>query len=118
MRTGAITFLVVLLGTALALALTNPGPDDFQRFAEDQLEDVLVEQLGEEPLGRALAGAGSRFAGPLIRDATERENRLLFSRYTLTLGPSSTDEQAWVFIGVGGRFVEWQRPAGLDHSDE
>lgn len=118
MRTGFITFLVVLLGTALALVLTNPGPDDFQRFAEEQLEEVLVEQLGDEPLGRALAGAGSRFAGPLIRDATTRENRVLFSRYTLTLNTSADDDQAWVFIGVGGRFVEWQRPAVLDDNVE
>lgn len=118
MRTGVITFLAVLLGAALALALTNPGPDDFQRFAEDQLEEVLVQELGDEPLGRALAGAGSRFAGPLIRDATVRENRLLFSRYTLALGSSASDDDAWVFIGVGGRFIEWQRPAALDDNVE
>jgi len=118
MRIGVVTFWIVLLAVGLALALTNPGPSDFQRFAEEQLEEVLVEQLGDSPLGRALAGAGSRFAGPLIRDATERDNYVLFSRYTLRLGSSSDDRNTWVFVGIGGHFLEWQPPDDLNESAE
>ncbi len=113
MRSFLGTFLTVLIVVSVALAFTNPGPDDFQRFAEEQLEEKIIAELGDEPLGRALAGAGSRFVGPLIREATERENLILFSRYTLNLGGSESSGQRWVFIGAGTYFIEWQRPEGL-----
>lgn len=109
MKTG----LVVTLLALLALYLFNPSMDDFKVFVEGQSERILQRELGDGMLGRALSGAGSRLAGSYIDRVTEREDYFIFSTYTIDLDGAEADKEEWRFLGIGGRFVELDRPAAL-----
>ncbi|MEM6785830.1 MAG: hypothetical protein AAF624_19080 [Bacteroidota bacterium] len=103
-------FLVVI---AALLALSNPTMDDFSDFAGDTVAAEITRD------GPGWAGAlGGLAAGALVDRATERNDYLLASRYTLELGDDP--DEAWVFLGIATQFVELQRPASLreDETDE
>lgn len=109
MRTLWRTTGIVLIIAAAALAATNPGPDDFHAFAEQQLEEAIVEELGDSELGRALAGAGTELISSYLEDVTVRENYGLVSIYAIHL-TDEDDEPAWRFLGIGGQFVLLDEP--------
>ncbi len=107
------TFLVILILAAVALALTNPGMDRFKDFAEDRSEDILLQETGDNALGRFLANLGGSLAGSYVDRITERRNYLLFSTYTVDLDRERQGDE-WRFLGIAGQFLELQRPEGLN----
>lgn len=106
---------------AILLAAYNPGMDDFTAFVESETEVILQGRLGESPLGRALAGAGAGMIRVIVERVTERTNYFVFSTYTIDLAAmggvprvaDDSNEEAWRFLGVAGRFVELHRPESL-----
>ncbi len=105
--------VLLLMVAVLALAFTNPAMGDFETFAEAHLETVLVREMGDSVLGRALAGAGAGIAGAHVERITERTDYVLYSLYTVDLDGSADEADDWRFLGIGGQFVELQRPASL-----
>lgn len=106
MRTG----IVVLVLAVIALAIFNPGMNQFRLFVADRAEDIILEEAGDSMLGRALSGAGGNLAGQYVDRITERENYILFSTYTIDLDGPESDEEDWEFLGMAGHFLELSRP--------
>jgi hypothetical protein len=114
MRTGIVTALLA----AIALAFFNPSMDDFSLFVRAQSEQILIDETGDTSLGRALSAFGSRLAGDYVHRVTERRNYFVFSTYTIDLdGPERTGNE-WRFLGIGGRFIELDRPEVLREGAE
>ncbi len=109
MRT--LLFLAIL---AVVLFLFNPGQDDFYEFIESKSSTYFQNEIGESKLGDLLAQWGGDVTRFLAAQATERQNYLLFSTYTIDLDGSEKDENDWRFVGVAGQFFEWDRPEGLE----
>lgn len=96
----AIRSLIVVAmagATALGLMLTNPGEDEFERFAADQLTQAAQEELCREGglpmLAHLLVRDCPRLIasqhdllGRLARAATRRRNFGLLSLYRTDLG--------------------------------
>lgn len=102
-------FAILLSILLVVLIATNPGPERFERFVEQRVAEAVAAEVPEAgPLGRL----GGQLAGRLVRQNVERDNYVLFSVYTLRL-PAAGIEQDWRFLGVGGFFVETQRPEAL-----
>lgn len=114
MKTGLVAAVIAVV----ALAMFNPGMDDFATFVETQTEDIIIAETGDTVLGRALSGAGSKLAGDYVDRITERENYFLFSTYTIDLDGTESDDEEWKFLGIAGRFVEMERPESMHESSE
>lgn len=112
MRTG----IVVALLAVIALAIFNPGMDDFALFVETNAETIILEEAGDTMLGRALSGAGGNIAGQYVHRITDRRNYLIFSTYTIDFDGSESDAEDWKFLGMVGRFVELERPQSMRES--
>lgn len=108
MRTGFIILTVIVI----ALAISNPGEEQFRNFVSDRAELAIQEETGDSMLGRALSGAGASVAGEFAERVTDRENYYVFSTYTIDLGDASSDPEEWKFLGIAGQFVELERPDG------
>ena len=108
MRTGLVALTVVVI----ALAIFNPGMDQFRTFIRQRTEVAIQEETGGSMLGRALSGAGASLAGEYVDRVTERENYYLFSTYTIDLDGSAGEQNAWTFLGIAGQFVAVERPNG------
>ena len=93
------TLLGVLLsaGAAIGLAVTNPGPGDFEEFASEQLTRLITEELCREdglPLMLrlvirdcpAVVASQRRVLGHLALEHSRRRNLGLFSLYVTELG--------------------------------
>lgn len=112
MRTG----IVVALLAVIALALFNPGMDDFRLFIEANAEQIILRETGDTAFGRILSGAGGSIAAEVVNRITERQNYFLFSTYTIDLDGPESDDEDWRFLGIAGRFVELDRPESFDES--
>lgn len=110
MRTG----LVALTLAVIALAIFNPGMDDFRIFVRERTEILLQDEAGDSLLGRALSGAGASIAGEYVDRITERENYFVFSTYTIDLDGESTETDDWKFLGIAGQFLELHRPDSME----
>lgn len=106
MRTGLVALTVIVM----ALAIFNPGMDQFRTFIKQRTEMAIEEETGGSLLGRALSGAGASLAGEYVDRVTERENYYVFSTYTIDLDGSSGEQEEWKFLGVAGQFVAIERP--------
>lgn len=102
---------IILL--AALLAITNPGPSDYERFVDDVVAGILLTEAASLPGGSGLAALGGALASRLARRHTERDNYILFSIYTLDMGVVGLSEQEWRFLGIGTRFIELSRPEVL-----
>jgi hypothetical protein len=93
------SLLLAGLATALATALawTNPGPAEFERFAGERLVELAAEEVcGEEGLPlllrlvvrdcHGLIRSQHRALGALAAQATHRYNAGLFSLYATEVG--------------------------------
>jgi hypothetical protein len=106
--------LVVLVLALFALWFFNPDMDDFKVFVEARSGEILQRELGGGALGEALSGAGARLAGRYIDRITDHDDFLIFSTYTIDLDGDGTEgEEEWEFLGIGGQFVEMDRPASM-----
>lgn len=112
MRTGIVA---AVLGV-IALTIFNPGMDQFRLFIADQAETVILEETGDNLLGRALSGAGGSLAGQYIDRITVRDNFILFSTYTIDLDGREEGEEHWSFLGIAGQFLELERPASVEEA--
>ena len=110
MRTG----LALAILAVIALAIFNPGMDEFRVFASERAEGLILQEAGDGVLGRALSGAGGSLAGQYIDRVTERENYILFSTYTIDLDGPESDEEHWAFLGLAGQFLELERPPSVE----
>lgn len=106
MRTGLVAATVIVI----ALAIFNPGMEQFQAFVRQRTELAIQEETGGSMLGRALSGAGASIAEEYVQRVTERENYYLFSTYTIDLGGEGGEKQEWKFLAIAGQFVEMDRP--------
>jgi hypothetical protein len=115
MRFSGLLLVIVCVGLVV-LAAMNPQPDDFQRFAAEQLESRIQTEVRDRTggrgsaLGNLLAGAGADLADRYVERATDRTNYLVASTYTVDLDGPSGDELEWTFLGIGGRFVPLDGP--------
>jgi hypothetical protein len=84
-------------GAAVVLALTNPGPADFEAFAAEQLvQRATADLCGPDGLPMALRlmvrncpeliRSQRHLLGSLAAQASERQNFGLFSLYRTTIG--------------------------------
>ncbi len=106
MRTGLVALTVIVI----ALAIFNPGMDQFRQFVRQRTELAIEEETGGSMLGRALSGAGASLAGDYVDRVTERENYYLFSTYTIDLDGAQGENQEWRFLGIAGQFFAVDRP--------
>ena len=109
MRTG----IVVAALAVIALVWFNPDMDDFRLFIETRTEDLIRREAGETPVGGALSRLGSNLAGAYIGEVTDRNNYVVFSTYTIDLDGQESETGDWRFVGIGGRFIETERPESL-----
>ncbi|MCT0248267.1 DUF4359 domain-containing protein [Synechococcus sp. CS-205] len=85
--------------TGMALAFTNPGPEEFESFAGDQLAELAVEEVCTNrlpmPLKLAIQNcpdlirSQSKVLGRLALRNTQRRNLGLFSIYRTQIGGPS-----------------------------
>ena len=101
--------LLLLLALVVVLAVTNPGPDEFAAFAEENVADEISAEAGG-----LLGELGGLAAGTLVRRFADRDNYLVASMYTLDLDGRAREGEEWKFLGIATLFFEIQRPASLD----
>ena len=113
--------LVLLALLAVLLAVFNPGMDDFTAFAREKAGEFAAGEAGRSGIGgeagRILGGVVGGLAGSNIERVTRRDNKYLWSTYTVDLdGPVATGNE-WKFLGIATQFIELQRPDALraDH---
>lgn len=109
MRTG----IVIVVLAVIALAIFNPGMDDFRVFVGQQSEGLIRQEAGEGPLADFLAGVGGRFAADRVDRITDRTNYVIFSTYTIDFDGADRAEEEWRFLGIAGQFIETNRPQSL-----
>ncbi len=109
MRTG----LVVVILALIALAIFNPGMDDFRVFVQQQSEVIIRQEAGDGTLADILAGVGGRFAANHVDRVTDRTNYFIFSTYTIDFDGAGGEAEEWRFLGIAGQFFETQRPRAL-----
>ena len=98
---------------AIVLILLNPDMEDFSVFAREQSALLMQEQVGGGILGRVISGAGADVVGGLVEKATERNNYMLFSTYTLDFDGANQEGNEWRFLGIAGMFFELERPEAI-----
>ncbi|MFW6022409.1 MAG: hypothetical protein ACOCQW_02695 [Halanaerobiaceae bacterium] len=81
-----VNVLIVLLLVVILLVLTNPSEEDFLDWSMQQLEQESQSELEE-----LLEGVIGR---PVLQMATEKQDYLLFSIFTINKGGNSA-----VYIG-------------------
>jgi hypothetical protein len=88
-----LTTIIIVLLLALAMAITNPGKDDFITWA--------VEEFKENSNSELEALLGGVLGRPVLTVATTREDYFIFSIFTV----EQTDEAA-IFLGVFKQFIK------------
>ncbi len=106
--------LLLLLALIVVLAVTNPGPDEFAEFAEDNVADEIADVARNTPAGGLLGELGGMAAGRLVRRFADRDNYLVASVYTLDLDGRAREEEDWKFLGIATLFFEIKRPDSLE----
>lgn len=112
MRTGIVIVILALI----ALAIFNPGMDDFKVFVQQQSEVLIQQESGGGTIGDILAGVGGRVAGQHVERITDRRNYVIFSTYTIDLDGDDREGDEWRFVGIAGQFFESSRPESLQQN--
>ncbi|MBO6574851.1 MAG: DUF4359 domain-containing protein [Rhodothermales bacterium] len=102
--------LIVVLGVAGFLYVTNPATPEFEAFIQQRVEERLREETGDRTLGRLLTDLGSDIVGSLAARVSERSDYGIFSVYTVDVGADGDPDEAWKFLGIAGQFVELSSP--------
>jgi hypothetical protein len=102
--------LLLLVALFVVLVMTNPSPDAFAEYAEDNVTEQLRSAIEEVPAGDFLGGIA---AGALVRRHADRDNYLVASVYTLDLDGRAREAEDWTFLGIAGLFFELHRPESL-----
>ena len=105
--------LLILTVVVMALFATNPTMNHFEDFVQRHSEEIVQERAGDSPLGRMLSGVASGLISSQIERVTERENYWVASEYTIDLDGAAAEGDEWRFLGIGGQFIELQRPESL-----
>lgn len=98
--------LVILLGTCVALAATNPTSAQYGRFLETQLTKALQRMDPQEATSQQkimrdiLTTQGKKVIDSLIRSNTARRDYGLFSVFTTRVLQVEV-----VVIGIGTQFI-------------
>lgn len=103
----------LLIGVALLLAVSNPGPEQFERFVDEVVTQIIVAEAGHLLGSDRVAMLGGALVGRMARQHARRDNYLVLSIYKLDMRAFGLYGEEWRFLGIGGRFVEMQRPASL-----
>lgn len=106
--------LLLLIALVAVLVVTNPGPDEFAEFAEDNVAEQVGEMAEAMPAGGLLGDLGGMAASRLVRRFADRDNYLVASMYTLDFDGRAREGEEWKFLGIATLFFEIQRPASLD----
>lgn len=105
--------LLLLVALVVVLAVTNPGPDAFADYAEDNVTEQLQSAIEDVPASDFLGDLGGIAASALVRRHADRDNYLVASVYTLDLDGRAREAEDWTFLGIAGLFVELHRPESL-----
>lgn len=108
MKNIAFVLVVVVLGGLLFA--TNPGPESFESYIQHRVEEKMRQEGGSRGLGRLLTDLGSSIVGSLAARVSDRSNYRLFSIYSVDVGADGDPNDAWRFLGIGGRFIELSSP--------
>ena len=116
-----LLLLLVCIGIVV-LAVMNPQPDDFQQFVEEQLEARLQTEVrkragGDSAMCGLIDGTGASITSRYVDRATNRDNYVVASTYTVDLDGANASELEWKFLGVAGRFVPLETPKPSSKSD-
>ena len=104
MRTLSLILFVALL---VGLAVTNPGLDDFGRFAQETISDEIARQV---PGIGGLGEYGARLVAPYVAKQATRTDYGLASVYDLDLTGPNVRGAEYRFLGIAGQFVPLDRP--------
>ena len=105
---------IILTVVAVALLiLMNPDMGDFRVFVEEQSDHIVRRETGEGVLGELAGALAGQLSGRYVDRVTQRESYLVFSTYTVEFDGDPDDGDAWRFLGIGGQFIELERPEGL-----
>lgn len=105
--------LLLLAALVVLLVITNPGPDEFAEFVEDNVAEQIARESEALPGGGILGELGGLAASRIARQVARRDNYLVASVYTLDLDGRARDAEDWKFLGVGTFFFEIRRPESL-----
>ena len=106
---------VILVAVALGfLVATNPGPDEFAAFVDEEVGARLAEEAADLPGGGILGDLGGLAAGRIAQRYADRDNYGVASVYTLDLDGRARDEVQWRFLGIATLFVPLQTPDGAE----
>lgn len=114
MKIWMLLVLVLLLGVAVGLAVTNPTSQDYESFLQDQIVSAL-ERMGAQPSARDQAifrdiikTHGNQVVHAFVLPATLRTNYGLWSTYQTKIFSVEV-----VVYGVAGRFIPKDEPETL-----
>ncbi len=109
-----LTIAVLILGTAVGLALTNPTTNDYLDFIEREL-GVVLDRMDQRTSNReqqfirqVLKAQSKNLLESVVRPNTIRRNFGFLSSYATRIGSTQV-----VVLGIAGRFVPVR---GLDEA--
>ena len=101
-----LAVVVVVLAGAVGLVLSNPTPDDYLRFVEQELSKALDRMDQGTPtreqqfLRQVFRAQSKKLLESVVRPSTVRHNWGILSRYETQVADTKV-----VVLGIGGRFV-------------
>ena len=101
-----LAIVVVVLAGAVGLVLSNPTPDDYLRFVEQELSKALDRMDQGTPtreqqfLRQVFRAQSKKLLESVVRPSTVRHNWGILSRYETPVADTKV-----VVLGIGGRFV-------------
>ncbi len=98
-------FFILLVITAGVLFLSNPDIHDFKQFIKEEARELLQEEVGASALGQTLTEGGAEIAASFVDKVTDQNNYFLFSTYEVELAPRFGAPKRWLFLGIGGQFI-------------
>ncbi len=114
MKIWMLLVLVLVLGAAVGLAVTNPTAQDYERFLQGQIVSAL-ERMGAQPSARdqailrdILKAHGNQVVHTFVLPATLRTNYGLWSTYQTKMFSVEV-----MVYGVAGRFIPQDEPETL-----
>ena len=106
MSLARLAVVVVILGGAVGLTLSNPTTDDYLQFVERELNRALdrmdqgMPSQEQQVIRQVFRTQGKKLIEGIVRPATVRHNWGLLSRYETRIA-----ETRVVVVGIGGQFV-------------
>ena len=105
--------LLLFIALVIVLFVTNPTPESFAVYAEENVAEELRTAAEDLPASDFLSDLGGIAAGALVRRHADRDNYLVASVYTLDLDGRASEAEDWTFLGIAGLFFELHHPESL-----